>query len=380
MASRYGYQDDERFGGRRGEFRRGESEGRYGRQSERGSDFGSSRFGRFNRGDEGYFGGGGGEGYGEGYTSGWSGSGDWDVGNWRSASFDEPRRRYSQGRMSGESDYGDYGYRSGSSRGRSTGSSGYGGGMRRGREYDEGRMYGQSGRYGSAYYGSSYPERERGYMGGREQYGGGEYEGEERGWLDRASDEISSWFGDEEAERRREMDARQTGHHRGRGPRSYTRSDSRIEEDINDRLTDYPYIDASDIEVKVENGDVILSGNVDTRYEKRLAEDITEDITGVKNVENRIRVESSRSMSQGGWAYTDTAGHTETGESTGRGTTSGTSTGRTSAASASGSTGSTTGRGTSSTAGRGTTGTTSTTGTTGTSSTSARSKSAGSGR
>jgi osmotically-inducible protein OsmY len=31
--------------------------------------------------------------------------------------------------------------------------------------------------------------------------------GEDRGWWDRASDEVASWFGDEEAERRRRMDA-----------------------------------------------------------------------------------------------------------------------------------------------------------------------------
>jgi CBS domain-containing protein len=31
-------------------------------------------------------------------------------------------------------------------------------------------------------------------------------EGSERGWWDRATDEVSSWFGDDEAERRREMD------------------------------------------------------------------------------------------------------------------------------------------------------------------------------
>jgi CBS domain-containing protein len=33
-------------------------------------------------------------------------------------------------------------------------------------------------------------------------------QGEQRGWADRTTDEISSWFGDEEAERRRQMDER----------------------------------------------------------------------------------------------------------------------------------------------------------------------------
>jgi len=83
------------------------------------------------------------------------------------------------------------------------------------------------------------------------------------------------------------------GSFRGRGPQGYTRSDERIKEDINDRLTDHPYLDASNIEVEVNNGDVTLTGTVDRRHSKRLAEDLAEQISGVKNVENRIRVNQS---------------------------------------------------------------------------------------
>lgn len=79
---------------------------------------------------------------------------------------------------------------------------------------------------------------------------------------------------------------------RGRGPRGYTRSDSRITEDINDKLSDDGMLDASDIEVKVTNGEVILSGTVDSKQNKRYAEDIVEAISGVKDVENRLRVKS----------------------------------------------------------------------------------------
>ena len=39
----------------------------------------------------------------------------------------------------------------------------------------------------------------------------------ERGFFERAGDEISSWFGDDEAERRREMDERSGGDRFGRG-------------------------------------------------------------------------------------------------------------------------------------------------------------------
>ena len=112
----------------------------------------------------------------------------------------------------------------------------------------------------------------------------------ERGWLDRASDAVSSWFGDEEAGRRRQLDKMREGSYRGRGPRGYKRSDERIKEDINDRLSDDSYIDASDVEVTVASGEVTLTGTVDDRNAKRRAEDIAEDVSGVANVENRLRI------------------------------------------------------------------------------------------
>lgn len=111
----------------------------------------------------------------------------------------------------------------------------------------------------------------------------------DRSWWERASDEVSAWLGDEAAEHRRRMDQFRS-HHRGRGPKGYQRSDARILEDVNDRLTDDIYLDASEIEVSVQGGEVILSGTVDQRRDKRRAEYIAEDVSGVKNVENRLRV------------------------------------------------------------------------------------------
>jgi hypothetical protein len=50
-------------------------------------------------------------------------------------------------------------------------------------------------------------------------------------------------------------------------------------------------VDASNIRVQFdEENTVILSGTVNSREEKRRAEDLVESISGVRNVENRLRV------------------------------------------------------------------------------------------
>jgi osmotically-inducible protein OsmY len=135
--------------------------------------------------------------------------------------------------------------------------------------------------------GSSYRE-----YSGYGDYGRGEYQEGDRGWWDRTSDEVASWFGDEEAQQRRRMDRRRE-QFRGRGPKGYRRSDERIREDVNDRLSDDNYLDASDIEVAVSETLVTLTGTVRTRIDKRRAEDIAESVSGVTNVENRLRVKES---------------------------------------------------------------------------------------
>lgn len=203
----------------------------------------------------------------------------------------------------------------------------------------------------------------------------------DRGFFDRAGDEVRSWFGDEEAERRRRRDearehgdrswdrysggryrserdperyggsesryssrehytggspewnrdwgrsgnqesyrsrnlgaswggadsgreewrgygwmgsARERGPYYGRGPSGYQRSDERIREDINERLTEHPYLDATNIRVEVSNGEARLEGHVDNRDAKRMAEDVAEGVLGVKDVQNHIRVGSEQ--------------------------------------------------------------------------------------
>ena len=76
----------------------------------------------------------------------------------------------------------------------------------------------------------------------------------------------------------------------GRGPRGYQRGDERIREDICDRLTEDPRIDASDVEVQVSSAEVTLSGSVRTRDEKHFTESVIERIAGVREVNNNLKV------------------------------------------------------------------------------------------
>ncbi len=75
----------------------------------------------------------------------------------------------------------------------------------------------------------------------------------------------------------------------GKGPRGYVRSDERIREDVNDRLSWDDQVDASDITVTVSEGEVTLEGTVPDRMSKRHAEDVTEGVLGVKDVHNRLK-------------------------------------------------------------------------------------------
>ena len=78
--------------------------------------------------------------------------------------------------------------------------------------------------------------------------------------------------------------------YRGRGPKNYQRSDERIREDVCERLSMDHDVDASEIEVTVQDGVVTLDGSINDRHAKRLAEDICESVSGVKDVQNNVRV------------------------------------------------------------------------------------------
>jgi len=167
--------------------------------------------------------------------------------------------------------------------------------------------------------------------GGREDYGSWRQYGESRGFLAKAGDEIASWFGDEDASRRRDQDRREDDHdnraqgqgnyqsHRGRGPSDYTRSDDRIREDANDHLTHDHEVDATHITVSVKDGELTLNGTVESRQAKRRAEDCVEHISGVKHVQNNLRVQerssSTSSYGSSGGSSTGTTYGSSAGQS-----------------------------------------------------------------
>jgi osmotically-inducible protein OsmY len=203
----------------------------------------------------------------------------------------------------------------------------------------------------------------------------------ERGFLDRASDEMRAWFGDHDAERRRRLDEQRYGRrdrfHRGDydpagrrgyrgeyesqawrdeyaaapsyesgferqpygsqvygrryrdergyagqeyyepdaepycelwmapgpftgvGPMGYQRPDERIWEDICERLARHGLIDASRIEVAVIQGEVTLRGSVSSRGAKRMAEETAESVSGVRQLQNQLRVGPEQSQTPG---------------------------------------------------------------------------------
>ncbi len=156
-----------------------------------------------------------------------------------------------------------------------------------GRSEEEGHGRRGRGSYDPDYY---YPEdrRER-RVRDRDYYAAGNNDHRNM-TFDRSNDEVTAWLDGHDAVERRQTDA----NYRGRGPRNYVRSDERIREDINDRLSDDPDIDASDIEVTVSAGEVTLDGKVSERFAKRHAEDIAEAVTGVRHVQNNLRVSDGK--------------------------------------------------------------------------------------
>jgi osmotically-inducible protein OsmY len=156
-----------------------------------------------------------------------------------------------------------------------------------GSNYGAGSNYGYSsgGSYGSRYssYGTGSSQGLQGYgqgTGGRASYPQG----------DRDTGGYGQSYGHNQQYGSEYQGGAGRGNFAGRGPKGYQRSDARISEDVCDRLAESPEVDASNIEVKVENGEVTLSGSVAERGEKRRAEDLIENVSGVREVHNHLRV------------------------------------------------------------------------------------------
>lgn len=91
----------------------------------------------------------------------------------------------------------------------------------------------------------------------------------------------------------------QPGPYTGLGPRGYRRTDERILEDVNERMTQHGHLDASRIDIEVNNAEVTLKGAVDSRRSKHLAEDIAESVAGVQDVHNQLHIDRYPSGGQG---------------------------------------------------------------------------------
>jgi len=257
--------------------------------------------------------------------------------SWNNRNWDRDRQgNYNSGRW-GQMDYDQNG--------------GYGQMYGGGNDYDRGG-YGQGSsnfrqgnydRYGSQDYGRY--NRSQGYNRNRDW----DNDRNDRSWWDKTKDEVASWFGDDDAERRRRMDERREGNYRGNGPKNYTRSSERIKEDVNDRLSDAWDIDASDIDVSIDGNEVTLSGTVPSKQQKRRAEDIAESVSGVQNVQNNLRIKQQEYNQQRNWndnSGSSSGGSSYSGSNTSTGSSNTGSTGGTTIGSAStGTTGSSTSSG-----------------------------------
>lgn len=80
----------------------------------------------------------------------------------------------------------------------------------------------------------------------------------------------------------------------GRGPRGWRRPDRSIREDLCERLMHHGEIDATDVDVVVANGEVLLTGEVDSRATKRAIEDLAYRVSGVLDVNNLLKIGVAR--------------------------------------------------------------------------------------
>jgi BON domain len=158
------------------------------------------------------------------------------------------------------------------------------------------RSMGYGGEYGGTRGGSSFNDRWQNSYGEASDYGREQSERSPEQWgtgewgaQDQGRDN-ERWWNEMSGRPGGDMYSTRTGSFRGRGPRGYRRSDERIREDVCECLTEDDRIDATNIQVAVNECEVTLTGSVNSREEKRRAEDRIEQLSGVKDVHNSLRV------------------------------------------------------------------------------------------
>ena len=90
-----------------------------------------------------------------------------------------------------------------------------------------------------------------------------------------------------------------------RGPKGWERSDERIKEDLCERLSQSDDVDPSEITVEVHQGVVTLDGTVIDRWMRYTLEDLADSVSGVKDVQNNVRLaREDQGSSQSGTSST----------------------------------------------------------------------------
>ncbi len=108
----------------------------------------------------------------------------------------------------------------------------------------------------------------------------------------------STWSGSSDFSRQESGHRQEAGPHSGKGPKGYKRSDDRIKEEVCEALTHHPEIDPSELEVDVKDGIVQFTGKAESRQIKSMVEDLAENINGVTDIKNDIRILAKESYAK----------------------------------------------------------------------------------
>lgn len=128
-----------------------------------------------------------------------------------------------------------------------------------------------------------------------------------RNWVDKAGDEVASWFGDEHAEQRRRWDhvrEHEREQHENRGEYD---EDAELRREIEHRLDQDEFFDATDIHVRVQANEAILSGVVNYEEEAREAGRLARRVHGIVHVTDDLRVRSRIERATIGMGYEEDA-------------------------------------------------------------------------